>query len=41
MNKLDKESVIGISASGSAAFVLGALKKSYELGAYTALITFN
>ena len=36
-----KDSVIGISASGSAAFVLGALKKSSELGAYTCLITFN
>ena len=40
-NITSKDSVIGISASGSAAFVLGALKKSYELGAYTALITFN
>ncbi len=33
--------VIGISASGSAKFVLGALSKSFELGAYTSLITFN
>lgn len=36
-----KDSVIGISASGSTAFVMGALKKSSDLGAYTALITFN
>ena len=33
--------VIGISASGSAKFVLGALSKAFELGAYTCLITFN
>jgi len=36
-----EDSIIGISASGSAAFVLGALKKSNKLGAYTCLITFN
>ncbi len=35
------DSIIGISASGDAPFVLGALKKSSELGAYTVLITFN
>lgn len=33
--------VIGISASGSAKFVLGALSKAFKLGAYTCLITFN
>ncbi len=35
------DSIIGISASGDAPFVLGALKKSSQLGAYTVLITFN
>ncbi len=40
--KIDSnDSIIGISASGDAPFVLGALKKSSQLGAYTALITFN
>ncbi len=33
--------IIGISASGTAPYVLGALSKSYMLGAYTCLITFN
>ena len=33
--------VIGISASGSANYVLGALKFAHKVKAYTALITFN
>ena len=40
-NIKSSDSVIGISASGSAQFVLGALSKSFDLGAYTCLITFN
>jgi N-acetylmuramic acid 6-phosphate etherase len=40
-NIKSSDSVIGISASGSAQFVLGALSKSFDLGAYTSLITFN
>ena len=35
------DSVIGISASGNAKYVLGALETSYNLHAYTSLITFN
>ena len=35
------DSVVGISASGSAKFVLGALSQSFNFGAYTCLITFN
>ena len=37
----DMDIVIGISASGSTPYVLGALKKSNELGAITALIQCN
>ena len=33
--------VIGISASGNAKYVLGALETSHNLNAYTSLITFN
>ena len=40
-NIKSSDSVVGISASGSAQYVLGALSKSFELGAYTSLITFN
>ncbi len=40
-NIMKSDTVIGISASGSAKFVLGALSKAFELGAYTSLITFN
>ena len=40
-NIRSKDCVIGISASGSASFVLGALKQTHEIGGYTALITFN
>ena len=34
-----KDSVVGISASGDAPFVLGALEKASQIGSYTALIT--
>ena len=37
----NNDTVIGISASGSAKFVLGSLKSAKERGAYTSLITFN
>ena len=40
--KINKnDTVIGISASGTAKFVLGSLKSAKENGAYTSLITFN
>jgi len=35
------DTVIGISASGTAQFVLGSLKYANNLGAYTTLLTFN
>ena len=39
---IDKNDVIlGISANGSAKFVLGALDKANQIGAYTSLLTFN
>jgi len=37
----DNDVVIGISASGTTPYVLGALRKSYEIGAKTALIQCN
>ena len=36
-----RDIIIGISASGTTPYVLGALKKSYEIGAKTALIQCN
>tara|TARA_Y100000590_G_scaffold381233_1_gene450262 strand:+ start:234 stop:1112 length:879 start_codon:yes stop_codon:yes gene_type:complete len=40
-NITNNDTVIGISASGTAKFVLGSLKSAKESGAYTSLITFN
>ena len=37
----NNDTVIGISASGNAQFVLGALKCAYEEGSFTSLLTFN
>ncbi len=36
-----KDIVIGISASGSTPFVLGALEEAHQIGAKTVLLTFN